>query len=136
MNHETGFSDPADYNSASEFSHPEDEIEPINETNEYREAAQKFLGIVVGCIQFLRDARSPGEAAMRLDIVSIVFNHPAVSSFSLADVGRKHNKTRAAISAQILNFQRANGLPPTLAQKSTKSRTSYSQTRIKNLAKV
>jgi hypothetical protein len=45
------------------------------------------------------------------------------------EIGKKHNRTRAAISAQVLNFQRANHLPPTLGQKSVAARISYSQTR-------
>jgi hypothetical protein len=111
----------------------EDLVDSEDQENIYREASWKFLGQIIGCIQFLRDARSDKELMMRIDIVSLVFNHPAVRECSLAEIGRKHNKTRAAISAQVLNYQRANGLPPSLAQKSAGSRCSYSKSRVSKL---
>jgi len=131
--HDYRFSDIADSPLASELDLPEDKIEPEVAENLYREAAQRFIGQIMGCIQFLRDARSDRELMMRVDIVSLVFGHPAVRECSLSEMGKKHNKTRAAISAQVLNYQRANNLPPTLAQKSTGSRRSYSRSRVSKL---
>jgi hypothetical protein len=127
------FSDIADSPLASELDLPEDKIEPETADNLYREAAHRFIGQIIGCIQFLRDARSDKELMMRVDIVSLVFGHPAVRECSLSEIGKKHSKTRAAISAQVLNYQRANGLPPCLAQKSKGSRQSYSQSRVSKL---
>jgi hypothetical protein len=104
-------------------------MEPDCVTHEYREAAKRFIASMIGCVQFLRDARDASELLMRLDIVSAIFVHPSVSGMSWDEIGKKHNRTRAAISAQVLNFQRANHLPPTLGQKSVAARISYSQTR-------
>lgn len=114
---------------ACEFDRAEDISEPEYLANEYREAAKRFIATTIGCIQFLRDARDSAELLMRLDIISAIFVHPSLREMSWDDIGKKHNRTRAAISAQVLNFQRANHLPPTLGQKSIAARTSYSQTR-------
>ena len=127
------FADIADSPIASQLCPPEDAIEPEVDENLYREAAYKFLAQMIGCIQFLREARSDKELMMRLDIVSFIFQHPATRDFSLAKLGRIHNKTRAAISAQVLNYQRANGLPPGLAQKAAETRSAYSKSRISKL---
>jgi hypothetical protein len=127
------FSDIADSSLASELDRPEDKIEPEDAENLYREAAFKFLGQILGCIQFLREARSDRELMMRVDIVSLIFGHPAVRNLSLTEIASRHNKTRAAISAQVVNYQRANGLTPCLAQKSTEARTSYSKARVSKL---
>lgn len=112
---------------SSEFDLPEEQ--EAESDNLYREAAIKFRSITIGAIQFLRNASSGQELLMRLDVLSYVFHHPSVRDHSLTALGKRHNKTRAAISAEILNFQRANFLGPTLAQKSTESRQSYTQAR-------
>jgi hypothetical protein len=115
---------------ASEFELPEEEeLESDDSAHLYREAAIRFTTITTGAIQFLRNARSSQELLMRLDILSYVFHHPNVREMSFAALGKRHNKTRAAISAAILNFQRAYHLSPTLAQKSTESRRSYTEAR-------
>ncbi len=123
------FADPAEYAAASEFTPPEDVLEPEEADSPYRESSKHFMGIIMGCIQYLRSAKTAPELSLRLDVMSFAFAHPAVSYKSLADLALLHGKKRATVSAQLLTFQRSNGLPPTFAQKSTESRASYSDTR-------
>ena len=121
----------ANYDPEGSYRHdPIDDIEPLeNKSTEYREAACKFIACMIGTIEFLRSARNSREAAIRLDLVSYQFNHPDVAGKSLNELGKPHSVTRANMSKHLLNYQRANNLPPVEGQKSVKNRKAYHDTR-------
>jgi hypothetical protein len=97
--------------------------------NEYREASQKMLSVIVGAINFVRDSRNPMEMRFRVDLLGYIFGLPELAGLSEDAVGLRHNKTRAAVSHEILKFQRRNGLQELFAQKKSSSRKAYHETR-------
>ena len=99
-------------------------------TNEYREAAQLALVFMQKTIGYLRDSRTPKELAMRLDLVSYTLCIPTVAGMSMEELGKAHNRGRQSISNQLLAFQRGNGIPAAIAQKSIESRPAYREARL------
>jgi hypothetical protein len=107
-----------------------DEIEASEATrNEYREASQKMLSVILGAITFIRDSRTATELRFRIDLLGYIFGLPELANLSEDAVGLRHNKTRAAVSHEILKFQRRNGLQELFAQKKSSSRKAYHKTR-------
>ena len=100
----------------------------------YREAATRLLPILWACIGFVRDARSSADCRFRIDLMGYVFGSPELSQLSEDVLGIRHNKTRAAVSAEIIKFQRQNQLVELLAQKRAPSRKAYHKTRKNKLA--
>jgi hypothetical protein len=110
------------------------EIDAAEQENLYREACLKALGVLVGVIDFIRNGRSD-EMPYRAELAAYVFGHPALAGASLDELGMRYDKSRAAISAQILRLQRANKLPENLVQKNRGSRAGYSRTVREKLAR-
>jgi hypothetical protein len=100
----------------------------------YREAASRLLPILWACIGFVRDARNSADCRFRIDLMGYIFGSPELSQLSEDVLGIRHNKTRAAVSAEIIKFQRQNQLTELLAQKRVESRKSYHRTRKEKLA--
>jgi hypothetical protein len=113
---------------------PEDLLEPEpDDDNLYREASVKFMSKVLGILQFLKDSKTTDELLMRLDVLSAIFSLDPTSGDAFTDIASKHNRTRAAVSAQAQSFLRANNMPPTLGQKSKIASASYSKKRLEKL---
>lgn len=112
---------------------PEDILEPEPDDNLYREASVRFMSKVWGMLEFLKEAGTMSELEMRLDILCVIFPFPGMANLAFADVASKHNRTRAAVSAQAQAFLRANNLPPTMGQKSKEASHSYSTRRLEKL---
>jgi hypothetical protein len=107
-----------------------DSIEESEQTkNEYREASQKMLSVIIGAIDFVRGSRSATEMRFRIDLLGYIFGLPELAGLSEDAVGLRHNKTRAAVSNEIVKFQRRNGLQELFAQKKAASRKAYHTTR-------
>jgi hypothetical protein len=97
--------------------------------NEYREASQKMLSVIIGAINFVRNSRTSTEMRYRVDIMGYIFGLPGLAGLSEEAVGMLHGKTRASVSHEILEFQRRNGLQELFAQKKAASRKAYHKTR-------
>jgi hypothetical protein len=111
-----------------------DEIEASEATrNEYREASQKMLSVIIGAINFVRNSRSATEMRYRVDIMGYIFGLPGLAGLSEESIGLLHGKTRASVSHEIVEFQRRNGLQELFVQKKAASRKAYHQTRKKQL---
>jgi hypothetical protein len=107
-----------------------DSIEESEQTkNEYREASQKMLSVIIGAINFVRNSRTSTEMRFRVDLMGYIFGLPGLAGLSEEAVGLLHKKTRASVSHEILEFQRRNGLQELFAQKKAASRKAYHQTR-------
>jgi hypothetical protein len=117
-----------------------DGIEPsyVDETDEqkearlsheaYREAAKTFLAVMLAAVDFLRKSKSD-EIRFRTDLISYIFAHPDVAGLSMEELGAKHDRTRGAVSVQILNFERKYNVPEILSQKLRETRAIYHQRR-------
>lgn len=112
-----------------------EELYSEEQANFHREAAMKLLPILMGTIDFIRSAK-PEEMPFRADLAAYVFNHPSVAGISMEALGTKHGKTRAAVSAQVIRFQRENHLPEIMGQKSKESRQKYHTIRKSQLCKT
>jgi len=64
-----------------------------------------------------------------VDLLGYIFGLPELAGMSEDAVGLRHNKTRAAVSHEIIKFQRRNGLQELFAQKKSSSRKAYHETR-------
>jgi hypothetical protein len=105
-------------------------IEPEQPTiNHYREAAERLLPITWSIIGFIRSAKNHCDFKFRSDLMAYIFGSPELSGFSEEVIGLRHGKTRAAVSAAILRFQRANDMMELLVQKQKTSRKKYHETR-------
>lgn len=125
--------DAADDPQASEESDLLDQIEPDEQTNEYREAALRMTAFMYAAFNFIHEARSQNEMAIRFWAVSSAIEHPAIEGRSDSEIARMLGTTRANFSNRIITFEKQTNLPPTMSQKSMKARESYSTARKKQL---
>jgi len=102
---------------------------PETAVNEYREASQRMLSVIIGVVNFVRNSRTTTEMRYRIDLMGYIFGLPGLAELSEEAVGLLHKKTRASVSHEILEFQRRNGLQELFAQKKATSRKAYHQTR-------
>ena len=121
--------DAADDPRASEDSDILDQIEPEDRTSDYREAAQKMIVFIFSAFNFIHEARTQNEMAIRFWAVSSAIEHPVIDGRSDAAIAKILGTTRANFSKHVLSFEKQNHLPPTLSQKSVEARTSYSNAR-------
>ena len=113
-------------------------IEESEQTkNEYREASQRMLVFMFDAINFIRDSKSATEMRFRVDLFGYFLGLPQLAALSEDDIGLRYDKTRAAVSNELLKFQRRNQVngvfQELFAQKKTQSRKAYQQTRKKQL---
>jgi hypothetical protein len=114
---------------------PEDILEPEpNDANLYREVSIKFMAKMIGALEFLKKSKDTAEQNMRLDILAAIFSLRPHNDDAFSDIASKHNRTRAAVSAQAQSFLRANDLPPIFGQKSKAASAAYSRKRLERLS--
>jgi len=90
--------------------HPVDIIEPLEETNEYRECALRFLTIISLALTYITEQDDSRVAALgvafALGLVSVVGNK------TMRELGKELNISSGTISFHSKRFSRAAGLPP------------------------
>jgi hypothetical protein len=101
--------------------------------NEYREASQRMLVFMFDAVNFIRDAKSATEMRFRIDLLGYFLGLPQLAAMSEDDIGLRYDKSRAAVSNELLKFQRRNQVngvfQELLAQKKSSSRKAYHKTR-------
>jgi hypothetical protein len=121
---------------------PVDHLEPgveIEETHDqrerriereaFREASLKMIVFMHAAFNFIHEAKTQGEMAIRFHAVSAAIDHPALAGQTHTEIARALGTTRANLSKHIVTFERQNDLPPTLSQKSESARHKYSEAR-------
>lgn len=134
--------DAADDPAASYFDDPVDHLEPgqeIEETQEqrerriereaFRESSLSMIVFMHAAFNFIHEARSQSELAIRFHAASAAIDHPALREKSHTEIAASLGTTRANFSKHVLTFERQNGLPPTLSQKSKAAQESYREAR-------
>jgi hypothetical protein len=101
--------------------------------NDYREASQRMIAFMFDAVSFIRDSKSATEMRFRIDLLGYFLGLPQLAALSEDDIGLRHDKTRAAVSNELLKFQRRNQVngvfQELFAQKKSQSRKAYHQTR-------
>ena len=134
--------DAAEDHRASCVDDPIDAMEPDAERDEtleqasarieqetYREAGLKMIVFMHAALNYIHEARTPSEMAIRLWAVSSAVDHPRCDGRSDSDMAAGLQTTRANFSKHKIAFERQTSLPPTSSQKSIAARQSYRETR-------
>jgi hypothetical protein len=98
----------------------------------YHEAGSKFLSMIVSTLVWIRQARTSQETMMRVDLARKLFGDVTMQAVSCANIGKVHNRTRAAASNALLNLESALDMPPGFGQKLIKDRKTFSKSRNNN----
>jgi hypothetical protein len=106
-----------------------DEIEPVESTNEYREASRRMLAFLFSIIEFLSSYENPKQLETRFWSVALSLQHPCCEGMPALEFAQMLEQTRANLSKHITTFERLNDLQPTLGQKGAR-RGSYLLTRM------
>ena len=113
---------------------PIEEMEPGEEqTNEYREAALRFIVFMHSSFTFIKAARTLEERDLRTSVVMSALDHPDYAGNTDTELAARAGTSRANWSKHKLAYERQNSLPPTSSQKSVEARSAYRETRISQL---
>lgn len=110
--------------------HPVEDLEPLEDSNEYREAAKRFAFILNRALLMIMTAKSPRLAAWQ---VAYAVSAPVCEGVTMTDRAKTLRVTRAAMSKGAKQFQRACGLKPSSYMKSEQSTAAYSEARTRQL---
>jgi hypothetical protein len=72
-----------------------DSIEPVEVTNEFREASKQCLTFLNSLLDYLASYQTPRELEARLWIVLSSFAHPAIEGLNLMEFGQMLELSRA-----------------------------------------
>jgi hypothetical protein len=104
-----------------------DQLEPEEAENHYREASKKALSFIFSLIEFLGSYGNARQLELRFWAVASSLSHPCCESLNDSELATMLEKTRAAFSKHLVDFERRNGLTPALSQKSVIARQSYAK---------
>jgi hypothetical protein len=102
-----------------------DGIEPIEQTTEYREAAQKCLTFMNSLLDWQAAYSTPGELEARLWSMLAVIQHPVCEGKRLSEFGELLQITRANLSKHVVIFERIHALTPNFGAECTRARAAY-----------
>lgn len=103
-----------------------DEVDSINL---HREAGLKMIAFMYSAFNYVHQAKTQNEMAIRFWAVSAAIDHPALNGRPHLEIAAELGTTRANFSKHVVTFENQNDLPPTLSQKSNEARASYSEAR-------
>lgn len=96
-----GFSDIANSSAASYYSHPIDEIEPIERNQDLEALGRALAPVLVWCAE----AKSLVSMGQRMWVFLYVVRPDLINGQTLDQFGSMDNKTRQAIDKIVQNFQ-------------------------------
>jgi hypothetical protein len=103
-----------------------DQLEPIEESNEYREASRKMLSFLFRIVEYLSSYQNVRELEVRLWSLASALQHPCLEGLSDLELAEMLGRTRASVSKDVLDFERRNGFTVGLGRKSLATRVKYS----------
>lgn len=130
---EVSFKDPAQYRDASYSRHPMEDIEPIINGSDYREASKRFLFIITRSIQFIEGSDQKNVAVWQ---VAYALGLPMCAGRSMTQKARDLGLTRSSISKGAVKFCQDNGLPESIYMKKEATRGVYRSVRVKHVNDV
>jgi hypothetical protein len=130
--------DPADWDAASEFHHPVDELEPLESTtSEYRRCALQLLHVLRGLDRFMCSGHThqPGR---RWTAVSLALGLASTSGRTETELAEEGGVCRAAISKDVIRVLKFTGLEhsPAWGLKSMGAREAYRRRRLEECERL